>query len=306
MIQLDFVSNNKTRSQAKQAPSSLYTGHRYKVKSYAANDKHAPHGLVGGYSVSPSQGIALSLSAPDIESLYLWDADIDLKSAGLSIANDDNNEDTLAANSRIKSNYIEITHHALDGPQLTSNNGETCLMLSMAVDFTFTTANYAAQLAVIHLVEATRFIKLKNGNSISLLDTEDEDPVLYLETPLDDQALKLIGSAQDIGDKNHYHYQHTIQQPIPDQFTGQEVESVTVLEQYRSYFMQRATPFDENENIWTPIYAPILWGWSIRVGRRVDDEWGILKRKLIIPIPGNDGLQLPEWETNTIDCSNNT
>jgi len=205
---------------------------------------------------------------------------------------------------RIKSNNIEITRQALEGPQLITDNGDTRLSLSLLIDFTFATANYAAQLAVIHLVEATRFLSLENGKQASLLNTqEQESPVLYLENPADEQALKLIGAPQPLATKQSYSYQLGLEQLIAEQYEGDKVETVTVLEQYRSFVMQRAVPFDESANIWTPIYAPLLWGWSIRVGRRVDGEWGILKRKLILPTPGNDGLQLPEWEDNTSNCS---
>lgn len=305
MIKLDFVTSSKAINQESQATQKFYTGHQYVASSISTKYMNTPHGIVGDYKISPVQGKAQAVTMPYSDSIYLWDTDIDLKNAGFSIAEQANFEDTVMATGRIKSNYIEITRQALEGPQLITDNGATRLSLSMFVDFTFATANYAAQLAMVHLVEATRFINLENGRQVSLLDTQEQEcPVLYLENPADEQALKLIGTPQPLATKQSYCYQLGIEQNIPEHYEGEKVETVTVLEQYRSFVMQRAVPFDEKANIWTPIYAPLLWGWSIRVGRRVDGEWGILKRKLILPTPGNDGLQLPEWDDNTINCSN--
>jgi hypothetical protein len=98
---------------------------------------------------------------------------------------------------------------------------------------------------------------------------------------------------------DEYHDYHlTLRQTIPDQYQEKTVESVTVLEQYKSYFMQRERSDSAERVIWTPLLEAVNWGWSIRVGYRADGELGILRRKLMLPAVGNDGLELPQWQTN--------
>jgi hypothetical protein len=52
-------------------------------------------------------------------------------------------------------------------------------------------------------------------------------------------------------------------------------------------------------HIWVPALTPVMWGWSIRVGRRTDGEWGILRRKLLMPTSLDAGPELPLWQTDT-------
>lgn len=307
MKSVEIEAKQSTVDPVVQAKTCLYTGHRYLVSGDVSMLMGMPHGVVSNYSVSSSQG---KLDVPQAtnserDGIYIWDPDIDLNSSELTVCHDDKQNESLFNRCTINSNYMERVQHSLQGPELVTHHGVTRLALSIEVNFTFSTEHYAAQLGVVHLVEATRFLTLEGGKKISLLQTpEPEIPVLFLEDAEDTQAVKHIGTGQSLAEKKDYVYCNTIEQIIPEHYNDNIVETVTVLEQYRSYFMQRATSHNGDKPIWTPVLAPILWGWSIRVGRRVDHEWGILKRKLILPTPGNDGLQMPEWEDNTINCSN--
>ena len=75
---------------------------------------------------------------------------------------------------------------------------------------------------------------------------------------------------------------------------------MTILEQYQTYFLQRELPFSQ-DNIWTPTCAPVSWGWSIRIARRHDGEWGIARQKLLMPALDHNGLALPAWEGNSLN-----
>ena len=308
MNHLKLVTGTKPPKQRPQALANLITGRCYIIDGNHSSGLIASHGIVSDYQVSSAQGKAVPLTIPSghnsLQSCFLWDTDLDRKNLDISLLDEENQQTLVLADCAVKNNALEIDNHSLQGPELLTVDGVTRLTLSLQADYQFSSDSFAAQLGMIHLVEATRFIRLEDGREISLLNTHDnEAPVLVVEHPTDEQAVKLLHDTQDLGNKQTYSYHYSIGQDIPEYIDGIEVESVTVLEQYLSYFMQRAIPFDDRQNIWTPIHAPLLWGWSIRVGRRGDEEWGILKRKLILPTAGNDGFQLPEWEYNTAHCS---
>jgi hypothetical protein len=110
-------------------------------------------------------------------------------------------------------------------------------------------------------------------------------------------------SDQALGESQPYRISSTISQAIPEQWHGQAVVDLVVMERYSSYLLQRATLAEDNQTLWTPLYFPISWGWSIRAGRRYDGEWDIMRRKLMLPITGQDGLQFPLWRDNSLQCS---
>lgn len=47
---------------------------------------------------------------------------------------------------------------------------------------------------------------------------------------------------------------------------------------------------------------PVTWGWSICVAKNGADEWAIVRRKLMLPTVGHEGLQLPHWHNQLIAC----
>lgn len=268
---------------------------------------NSSYGVMGSYKISVNQSrilpVAPVVGISQMAECCFWDMDIDLSGLRSRIHNEVTGEYIPLEDCSLKNNSMVLNNQSLDGPELLAADGNVTLSLSPCFDFTFSTDSYTAQIGVIHLVKAIRFITLENGTEISLLNTHGKaEPVLYLEGPSDDLPVKLVLAQQESNVTRSHTYRYTVSQPIPETIGGSAVASVTVLEQYHSYFMQRAIPFDDQLNMWIPLYAPISWGWSIRVGRRADEEWGILKRKLILPTTGHEGLQLPVWNDNTINC----
>ena len=312
MPTLKLVTNRSNPPVPRFPPlATLHAGCRYVVTCEDIDLLNTTHGIVGGYQVSISHSKILpvtTISGPDkISMCCFWDTDINLSRLSSVIRNETSDQIIPLKECDLKTNRMLLKSQSLDSPQLLRANGDAVLSMSPSFDFTFCTDSYTAQIGIIHLVEATRFITLENGTEITLLNTHDnEAPVLYLDSPSDEQAVKLVVAQQETGVTREHSYHWTVSQRIPEKFAGESAATVTVLEQYQSFFMQRAIPFDDCFNMWIPCYVPILWGWSIRVGRRSDGEWGILKRKLILPTPGNDGAQLPAWNDNTINCLKRT
>ena len=201
-------------------------------------------------------------------------------------------------------NQLELQSSAVD--ELAVEKGVDGHWLSIVPRFTFSyqTAAYAAQLGEIRLVSSTRFITNVDGSRHDLLNTDAfADPVLYRERDDgwgDDSAVvRQITSWQSVNTGAEYCFDYRISQYLPVRWLGCDVQSVTVLEQYTSYFMQR--PLAAAATVWVPAYAPISWGWSLRVEPE-EGEWVITRRKLIRPTVGHDGWQLPQWRASTLDC----
>jgi len=195
-------------------------------------------------------------------------------------------------------NRLTLESSEMVGPDLVSEGSLTYLRMQPVFHLLYDTDVQAAELGAVHLLQSQRFVSLADGDRFELL--EAEQPVLYLGSV---GVMDPLGPPQQLGQHQGYRYPLTIQQEIPSQLNGIEVESVTVLEHYQSYFMQREVAAESEQLIWTPAMAPITWGWSIRVGRRADHEWGILRRKLILPTVGHDGLEFPLWEDNSQSLS---
>lgn len=231
------------------------------------------HGLCGGFTCTPEHGGALPLhiTGNDITA-YIWDAD---------------------CLPHISANRFAITHTSLDKPQITEQNGMHQISIVAGFDFVYTADQLPARLGIINLVESHCFASLKNGEQYSLRDSGEDQRMLHTQdthsdgvTPILDTDCKSTPVAQ--------HYVQTITHAIPEQIDGLDVDTMTILEQYTSYFMQRETPFSDS-NIWTPVCAPIAWGWSIRIARRYDGDLGIARRKLFMPTVEHNGLAMPAW-----------
>ncbi|WP_455220760.1 hypothetical protein [Kaarinaea lacus] len=311
--------NNQSKSPAtntKIAPlTRLQTGYRYHVNCQDYARLNATHGVIGDYRISKQTGKILSITPPTpgasmtlpMSACYFWDTSTDLsKLEGQLIQNNNNSDDNQLLSMKdcqVATSRLILNGTSLDGPELIFENGITSLKLLPRFDFTFITESHAAHLGVVNLVKAHRILKLEDDKEILLLDTGiDDSPVLFLENADDDQPVKPIAALQEAGTTHQNSCTFIISQTIPEKIDIANIATVTVLEQYFSYFMQKIDASDD-ESIWTPVYAPITWGWSIRVGRRTDGEWGILRRKLILPTTGNDGWCMPVWSNNTISCS---
>jgi hypothetical protein len=286
--------------QAKPQPVPgplLYTGQGYCLDAEAAAALTDLEGMVGDYLVGAEEGIAVALGEPGEAGTrcYFWDESV---AVGRFDGRVVMGNMAIALNGHaVKSNHLQMQATQLQGPELITEGEETSLCLTPSFDCHFVTDQQAASLGVIHLLESQRIALLDDGRQYYLLETGDK-PVLYLETE-DDEAVKPIITRQESGMKQAYHYQCTVSQAIPDEIDGQAVISVTVLERYSSYFMQRPLLAEET-SIWVPVYAPISWGWSMRIGRRYDGVWAMQRRKLVLPTTGHDGLQLPVWRSNSL------
>ena len=242
-------------------------------------------GLIGGYQphINHGEPVPFIPGKPGV----LWDeaAFCDLSS----------NTSKLT----IPENEFQLLSCGLDS--LSIDQAIDCSLLSIAPRFQiqYKTHAFPAQLGEIRLVSAKRFITDTDGNRHSLLDTETAGaPVLYLEDTNDRKVIRQFKDWQPLCSEQTYTFDYRISQMLKRQMQGVEVASITVLEHYSSYFMQR--PMAATHTLWVPAYAPLEWGWSIRVEPE-DDDWLITRRKLILPVAGHDGWRMPQWHNNTED-----
>ncbi len=244
--------------------------------------------LNGGYSLSSSIGKEGSLS--DGNTAFLWDTE-------------------PHPDVRIETNEFQLLDARLSELSLDPVVGGHCL--SMAPEFTmrYRTTACSATLAEIRLVESRRFITAADGEEHVLLDTEAAaEPVLYSQNPFNG------GSESDIfcqrfgfqakSEEQTYSGGGRIAQFLTPWYEGEEVRSVTVLEKYISYFMQRPVTVCEKDAIWIPASAPVMWGWSIRTEPDGEEGWVITRRKLVTPQVGHDGYEVPQWRHNAVDFIN--
>lgn len=308
-----FADPAKQVSTATPIFHTIQTGCRCQIKYEDATVLDSIHGVIGGYRISKQSAEVLPVASKgakkhQICGCYFWDPGIDLTRLNCHVVQNGDDKFLPLKNCRIRNNRLILNRSTLDGPELITSNEATLLRLSPRFDFTLSTDDYAAQLGIINLVQSSRVITTGDVTEVSeyivLRDTGIEDaPVLYLDNPQDDQAVKFISERQEQGSTRNHTFEFNISQPIDSNTSAANVSTVTVLEQYTSYVMQGAVLSDEIQTIWSPVFSPISWGWSIRVGRRIDGEWGILRRKLILPTIGNDGLQIPTWHNNIFDFS---
>lgn len=185
---------------------------------------------------------------------------------------------------------------------LSIEKGHACDFLTITPTFRlrYNTSVYPAKLGEVRLVSAQRFITDVEGEQHSIVDTRDAGAaVLYIEDRDDHAVIKQVTPWQSIDEQREYRFDYCITQALRASCAGVPVQSVTVLEQYSSYFMQRALAAGSAQTIWIPVLAPLNWGWSIRIEPEQGD-WVITRRKLVLPTEGQDGLQLPQWQSNTL------
>ena len=271
------------------AKTRLYPGRSYRFDFPDKEADPPPGGMVGNYRFDSHQARLDAVTHDGGAYVYETDA---------ALSGDWAYHGEPGRACRFAGNRLTLDSTEMNGPELSDEEALTTLSLQPMFRLSYHTDAYAAQLGVIHLVQSQRFVTLADGERLELL--EAEQPVLYLVA---EQAIETLGPAQPPGRHQDYRYRIDVRQAIPSRLNDVAVESVTVLEQYRSYFMQREAGQDEGQVIWIPALAPVTWGWSIRVGRRADQHWGILRRKLILPTVGHDGLEFPLWEDNHLSLS---
>lgn len=289
------IEFKKSDTPVKPALATLCTGRQYSFVNTSVSTISEIHGLIGGYQLSTNEAKVLPLHYDKEKfSGFFWDTDVNLPD-NIHLQNPDNSQSIK--HPVLQSNHVQLTNCTLNGPELNETNGETELSVSPMFEMEFRSNFHTARLGAIRLVEANRFATLENGKKIILLDTHKHgEPVLLLPDNLDSQSIDMIIDHQPAKETQVKNYSYRINQNIPEKIEDHKVTSVTVLEQYSNYFMQQDV---SNTNcIWTPACAPVLWGWSIRVERRTDDSWYIGRRKVMMPIISNNGMELPLWTAN--------
>lgn len=248
---------------------------------------------VGAYRVTPGQAqvVAVDRQGP----VHIWSTDTTLRGEG--------DIDRLWGQvCRLACNHLTVTSAGLDGPFLTEVPNGLSLQMNAEFELEWHTLEQAGALGAVDTVQVQRSVRFVDGGSQVLLDTgTSKGQVRYVHPGGGDHAINPICSYQPVGEQARHRYVVPVQQLIPEQIDGRAVSEVTVMEQYTSHFMQCEDPSEPERYIWVPLILPMNWGWSIRVGRRTDGEWGILRRKLMLPACG-DELVLPVWQSDTDNC----
>ena len=274
-----FSSSSKVISR----PVTVARGQRLAMGELQADNLKDVNGVIGGYQISLNQGEVLPVSDSD-NAYYIWDNDSPLHSP-------------------VFENEFQLESVTLNRPSVERVGGAYYLVMQPEFQVSFSTATHSARLGEIRLVESERFFTLENGDSLTITDTQEMGaPVLYLQHRDDTAVVRQETDLQLQGTDREYFFGESVSQKIPDYINNVAVSSVTVLERFTSYFMQQvlSTP---DQSIWVPVCAPISWGWSIRVGRRFDQEWDILRRKLMLPTVGHDGWEMPAWRSNLVQSA---
>ena len=274
-----FSSSSKVISR----PVSIARGQRLPMGELKAESLKDVHGVIGGYEISLNRGDVSKVKDED-GSYYIWDNDSPIHSP-------------------VFENEFQVEAATLNRPSVERVGGHYYLIMQPEFHVSFSTATHSARLGEIRLVESERFFTLENGDSITITDTQEiGEPVLYLQHCDDQTVVRQESDLQLQGTDREYSFCESVSQHIPEQVNGIGVTSVTVLERFTSYFMQQVLSAP-GQSIWVPVCAPIGWGWSIRVGRRYDSEWDILRRKLMLPTVGHDGWEMPTWRSNLVQSA---
>jgi len=153
---------------------------------------------------------------------------------------------TLASPNSIVTSHFDLSHSAISEPKIIHPESGPQLTTSVNFDFVFSTCLPAVQLGLLSLVETECFALLGNGECYSLRNSGEGCRVLYLADGGESDRIftPLLEANQDAGSRQHNHRLSLIQD-IPEQLEGSEVVTLTVLEHYTSYFMQRELPFNQ-------------------------------------------------------------
>jgi len=199
-------------------------------------------------------------------------------------------------------NEFQLLTSSLAGPEIVPGaDGTEWLTVVANFNVRYITDEHSARLGEIRLVDSMRFLTLEDSTVHTVVDTGGES-VLYLEDRDDSVAIRQQTPWQQRGERSHHCFDYRISQLLPDTAKGRRVSSVTVLEQFTSYFMERPLTASPGHSVWVPVCAPVTWGWSMRA-ETSESGWQIARRKLMPPTVGHDGWELPEWRTNTLEHS---
>jgi hypothetical protein len=257
------------------------------------------HGICSDFVCTLDKGEATIMTDnKDCQHAFLWDADCLPNLTGSTLSTSAGENIAVNANTPALTNRFVITNTRLNKPTLQTSDDDQRISIKAEFDYAFTADQMNVRLGALSLVESQCFLSLENGQRHNLLNT-DEQEVLFLTADAQSNAISPIIDATKSNTTLNDNWQIDITHAIRNQLDGIPVESLTVLEQYQTFFMQRELPFTD-DNIWTPVSSPISWGWSMRIARRYDGEWGIARQKLLMPSAGHNGMEMPSWKNNTL------
>lgn len=276
---------------------AIVVGRRYRLDN--DNVGEDMHGICAGLDYNIHHGHVLPAPAsPQQNQYYIWDIDEELDTDKVSFTTAEGESISLPAMANVLTSHFVISQCTLREPQIIDNEAAAKLTTTASFEFVFSTKLPAVRLGILSLIESQCFAQLKNGERHILRDNENEQARLYLpDAGTQDEIASPILDADNGMDPIQGKHEIRLAWPIPQHLDDQEIETLTVQEQYTSFFMQRELPFAQ-DNIWTPVCAPISWGWSMRVAQRSDGDWCIVRQKLLTPAVGHNGLVMPEWEGN--------
>lgn len=236
----------------------------------------------------------------------IWDGSIDPALLPKTVKRRTGTVNFGAEEFSIADNRLRILACHLEGPELINKNGFTQLQMQPVFELDYQAEQFPAQIAEMRLVASQRFLNLQSGTSHVFTHTdENTTPAVVVgarkSCDSDDRLLIQIFAPLLWQEHKKLRADTPIYQTIFDEFNAEPVASVTVLEQYTSYFVQRYYGPTQT-GCWVPAAPPVTWGWSIRVAKNGADEWAIVRRKLMLPTVGHEGLQLPHWHNQLIAC----
>lgn len=263
-------------------PASVARGQCLSLGKLSADELADINGVVGGYTISSVRGETLPVQPRT--GYYIWD-----------------NNNPL--HSPVVENEFQLDSATLNRPVIERVGGQSFLIMQPEFNVHFTTATHSARLGEIRLVMSERFYTLENGDCLTITNTREiGEPVLYLQNSDDRAVIRQETTLQLQGTDREYAFGEHVRQPMLEQMNGVAVTRLTVRERFASYFMQQVMSVPEPA-IWVPVCAPIRWGWNIRVDRQPDQEWGIVRRKLMLPTVGHTGWEMPTWCGNLVQSA---
>jgi hypothetical protein len=276
---------------------TLFIGRKY----HTANDflPTYSHGICADFSYSADSGGVTKLTSNKANThAFLWDSDGLANVTGSTLVSPAGERISITTNTPVANNRFVLSNTRLGKPTLQTSSNAQQLAINAEFDYAYTADQIDARLGVLNLVESHCFLLLEDDQQHDLLNT-NEQAVLFLANDDQSNAISPIIDASKSDETLKQSWQLNLSHSIPEQLNGIAMETLTVLEQYQTFFMQRELPFSD-ENIWTPACAPISWGWSMRIARRHDGEWGVARQKLLMPAAGHNGMEMPSWKNNSL------
>jgi hypothetical protein len=219
--------------------------------------------------------------------------------------------------SGLVNNSLTLLQAEMSMPLLESQaDGSVCLILDLSFELQGNARAFAFETGLVRLVEPDCTLTLSDGRVLPwrqaeaerYATTEQGNRALVLEFPGEyvqeadsrSDAAVVAGRRLQDGEQQRWLENWQVRVNLPQTLHQQAITRMTLMEQYTLFWMQQALPGKHAptglERRWLPLMAPVQWGWSLRIERLSDGGWGIVRRKLMRPLGGNEGLFLPDWQ----------